>query len=57
MSGESLLHRLFAVLIGFVLLGAPPAHSEELRPQLDDLVRHFGQVVFGDEYGMNTGPK
>jgi len=33
------------------------ARAEELRPQLDDMVRHFARVVFGDEYGLNTGAK
>jgi len=33
------------------------ASAEDLRPQLDDLVRHFGHVLFGDEYGLNTAPK
>ncbi|HEY9080889.1 DUF2927 domain-containing protein [Magnetovibrio sp.] len=36
---------------------ASPVHGEELRPQLDDMVSHFARVVFGDEYGLNTGPK
>ncbi|MBF0248104.1 MAG: DUF2927 domain-containing protein [Alphaproteobacteria bacterium] len=30
-----------------------PATAEELTPKLDDLVKHFGQVLFGDEYGVS----
>ncbi|OEJ66866.1 hypothetical protein BEN30_10720 [Magnetovibrio blakemorei] len=38
------------------LLMSTPLLAEELRPQLDDLVRHFGNVVFGDEYGVGDAP-
>ena len=55
------MRSLFAAVLGLSLLGAlleaSPTRAEELRPQLDDLVRHFGQVLFGDEYGLNTGSK
>lgn len=45
------------LLAALILLGAPRVQAEELRPQLNDLVRHFSQVLFGDEYGLNTGDK
>lgn len=48
---------LLVVGICLFLAGVSPSRAEELRPELDDLVRHFGQVVFGDEYGLNSGPK
>ena len=46
-----------AIVLAVMLLGSRPLAAEELRPQLDDLVRHFARVVFGDEYGINTGHK
>ena len=50
--------RFLAVFIlACSLLAARPSAAEELTPQLDDLVRHFGQVLFGDEYGLNTSSK
>jgi len=50
--------RMFFVLgVCFFLASVSSLGAEELRPKLDDLVRHFGQVVFGDEYGLNSGPK
>jgi len=45
---------LFAVMVFFCV---PQLRAEELRPQLDDMLRHFANVVFGDEYGLNTNPK
>ena len=39
-------------MLAFSLLAARPVAAEELTPQLDDLVRHFGQVLFGSEYGF-----
>lgn len=39
------------------LLAGAQAHGEELRPQLDDMVRHFGHVLFGSEYGIAEGQK
>lgn len=51
------MRRVF-ILIFCVAFGlSTPGSAQELRPQLDDLVRHFGNVVFGDEYGLNTGSK
>jgi len=51
------VRRVF-ILIFCVAFGlSTPGSAQELRPQLDDLVRHFGNVVFGDEYGLNTGSK
>lgn len=41
-----------AFVIG--LLFAAPAKAEELRPQLDDMVEHFVEVVFGVEYANLT---
>lgn len=38
--------------LGLSIMASAPLSAEELRPQLDDLVRHFGEVVFGDEYGV-----
>ncbi|MBL4615774.1 MAG: DUF2927 domain-containing protein [Magnetovibrio sp.] len=50
--------RLLVLFVLFAIsFGVHPAQAEQLRPQLDDMVRHFGQVVFGDEYGLNTGEK
>ena len=51
------MRHLFAIILSLSLFSVSSARAEELRPQLDDMVRHFGQVVFGDEYGMNTGAK
>ena len=49
--------RLFltVVLVGVAL--ARPGAGETLRPQTDDLVRHFIEVVFGVEYAtLSTRP-
>jgi len=51
------LRHLFAITLCLVLMSVSSVRAEELRPQLDDMVRHFAQVVFGDEYGLNTGAK
>lgn len=45
-----------ALGVCLALLTSPALSAEELRPQLDDLVRHFGNVVFGDEYGVGDAP-
>lgn len=39
-----------AVLIVLSIVASRPALAEELTPQLDDLVDHFMDVVFGQEY-------
>lgn len=36
--------------ICFVMMMSASAGAEELRPKLDDMVRHFANVVFGSEY-------
>ena len=51
------MRHLFVITLCMSLCAPSLVRAEELRPQLDDMVRHFGQVVFGDEYGMNTGAK
>ena len=43
---------LLAVLVW--ALAARPASAEVLRPQLDDMVAHFADVVFGVEYATLT---
>ncbi|MCW8916714.1 MAG: DUF2927 domain-containing protein [Magnetovibrio sp.] len=40
---------LMIALICICLVQVFDARAEELRPKLDDMVRHFGQVVFGNE--------
>ena len=55
--GVTDLRHLFVITLCMSLCAPSLVRTEELRPQLDDMVRHFGQVVFGDEYGMNTGAK
>lgn len=48
--------KVVTVLVG-LLFGMATARSgiaEELRPQLDDLAAHFGEVVFGVEYASLT---
>jgi len=55
--GVIALRHLFAVTLCLALMSVSAARAAELRPQLDDMVRHFAQVVFGDEYGLNTGAK
>lgn len=55
--GETVLRLQRVLWFCAMILLAPAVQAEELRPQLNDLVRHFGQVVFGDEYGLNTGEK
>ena len=44
------------VLLAFAIctMVLRPAGAEELRPQLDDLVAHFNEVVFGVEYATLT---
>ena len=43
---------LFAVLVW--VLTPHPVRAETLRPQLDDMVAHFADVVFGVEYASLT---
>lgn len=47
---------VFAMVVGLLLglASARGAIAEELRPQLDDLVAHFSEVVFGVEYASLT---
>lgn len=50
--------RLFLTVLLFCLAMARPVMAEELRPQVDDLVAHFIQVVFGVEYAaISTKPE
>lgn len=49
------LRWLWFVLFGCTLFLPAKGQAEQLRPQLDDMVLHFGNVVFGREY--DTGIK
>ena len=51
-----MVRRFLAAGLCICVLAARPAHAEELRPQLDDLVNHFGQVLFGNEYQIADTP-
>lgn len=51
------VRRLVTTIVVGMLLGLPlarPASSEDLRPQLDDMVAHFIEVAFGVEYATLT---
>jgi len=50
--------RLIAIVILVWVAMVQPGAAENLRPQLDDMVAHFIDVVFGVEYAtLTTAPK
>ncbi|MEG3617300.1 DUF2927 domain-containing protein [Magnetovibrio sp. PR-2] len=46
---------LSAFCLAFLL--ATPGAAQELRPKLDDLVRHYAKVLFGSEYNPKLAKK
>jgi len=49
--------RIVVLIVLMTVFGASrPVWAEELRPQLDDMVEHFIQVLYGSEYGFAKTP-
>jgi len=46
----------FWVVLMLSFWGVNPVKAEQLRPQLDDMVTHFLDVVYGSEYGLSETP-